>query len=118
MTQFSYVSGGARNARKLGGQFMNGVGYLTGKGKSAAVAAAGATDTVQKGRAVTQVEQRAVRTGQPQSATIKSKKTGAEINVHAKPSTPRSETGTTTVAPRIKPEPKVAKPLGKSGKKG
>lgn len=35
MMQFSYVSMGARNARKLGGQFMHGVGYLTGKGSAA-----------------------------------------------------------------------------------
>ena len=34
MMQFGYVSGGARNARKLGGQFMNGVSYITGKGKA------------------------------------------------------------------------------------
>jgi hypothetical protein len=31
MMQFSYVSMGARNARKLGGQFINGVSYLSGK---------------------------------------------------------------------------------------
>lgn len=117
MTQFSYVSGGARNARKLGGQFMNGVGYLTGKGKAAAVAAAGATDTVQKGRTVTQVEQRAVRTGQSQSVTITSKKTGAEIKVHAKQTASRPETGTTTVAPRMKAEPKAAKPIERPEKK-
>lgn len=35
MMQFSYVSMGARNARKLGGQFMNGVSYMTGKGTAA-----------------------------------------------------------------------------------
>jgi hypothetical protein len=117
MTQFSYVSGGARNARKLGGQFMNGVGYMTGKGKAAAVAAAGASDTVQKGRAVNRVERRANSTGQPQSTTIRSKKSNAEISVRAKPSTQRAKTGTTTVAPREKPEPKTAKPIEKSGDK-
>lgn len=117
MTQFSYVSGGARNARKLGGQLMNGVGYITGKGKAAAVAAAGASDTVQKGRAVTQVEKRANSTGQPQTATIKSKKSNADISVQAKPNAPRGKTGTTTVAPMAKPEPKVAKPVEKSENK-
>lgn len=120
MMQFSYVSGGARSARKLGGQFMNGVGYMTGKGKAAAVAAAGATDTVQKGRAVTKVEKQANSTGQTQTATIKSKRSNAEINVEAKPSTPRasrSKTGTTTVAPQAKPEPKTAKPVDKSERK-
>ncbi|CAN5395292.1 hypothetical protein BH09PAT4_BH09PAT4_00080 [soil metagenome] len=34
MMQFSYVSMGARNARQLGGQFMNGVSYMTSKGKA------------------------------------------------------------------------------------
>lgn len=43
MMQFSYVSMGARNSRMLGGQFMNGVSYLTGKGRGAAVGAAHAT---------------------------------------------------------------------------
>ncbi|TXG77769.1 hypothetical protein E6P97_00980 [Patescibacteria group bacterium] len=33
MMQFSYVSMGARNARKLGGQFINGVSHLTSIGK-------------------------------------------------------------------------------------
>lgn len=116
MTQFSYVSGGARNARKLGGQFMNGVGYMTGKGKAAAVAAAGATDTVQKGRAVSRVEKRANSTGQTQTATIKSKRSNAEINVEAKPNAPRSsrpKAGTTTVAPKEKLEPKTSKPIEK-----
>lgn len=117
MTQFSYVSGGARNARKLGGQFMNGVGYMTGKGKAAAVAVAGASDTVQKGRAVTRVERRANSTGEPQSTTIKSKKSNAEISVRAKPSEPQSKTGTTTVAPRAKPESKTAKQTEKSENK-
>jgi len=116
MTQFSYVSGGARNARKLGGQFMNGVGYITGKGKAAAVAAAGATDTVQKGRAVTRVEKQANSTGQPQSATIRSKRSNAEISVQAKPNASRGKTGTTTIAPKEKPEPKVSKPAGRSEK--
>ena len=39
MVQFSYVSMGSRNMRKLGGQFMNGVSYMTGKGAGAAKAA-------------------------------------------------------------------------------
>jgi hypothetical protein len=42
MMQFSYVGMGARNARKLGSQFMNGVSYLTGKGRAAMASASGA----------------------------------------------------------------------------
>jgi len=41
MTQFSYVSMGSRNTRKLGGQFMNGVSYMTGKGAGAARSVSG-----------------------------------------------------------------------------
>jgi hypothetical protein len=36
MMQFSYVSMGSRNARKLGGQFINGMSYATGKGRAVA----------------------------------------------------------------------------------
>lgn len=36
MTQFSYVSIGARSARKLGSQFITGVSYLGGKGRAVA----------------------------------------------------------------------------------
>ena len=36
MMQFSYVSMGSRNIRKLGGQFINGVSYIGGKTRAAA----------------------------------------------------------------------------------
>lgn len=119
MMEFSYVSGGARNARKLGGQFINGVTYLGGKGKGAATSAVSTTETVKKGHAVTQVEKRAIRTGQPQTTTIYSKKTGAEISVMAKPtatqtSTSRGSKGSPYKAPKVNPEPKKAKSMEKN----
>jgi len=40
MMQFSYVSMGARNMKKLGGEFINGVSYMAGKGKAGATKAA------------------------------------------------------------------------------
>lgn len=40
MMQFSYVSMGSRNLRKLGGQFVNGVSYIGGKGRSESPAGA------------------------------------------------------------------------------
>jgi len=40
MMQFSYVSMGARNMRKLGGQFLNGVSYLGDAGRKGARATA------------------------------------------------------------------------------
>lgn len=113
MMQFSYVSGGMRNARKLGGQFMNGVGYMTGRGKAAVAAVANTTETAQKVRTVNRVEQRAISTGKVQSGTLTNKKKGTEINVSARPNTTRPKTGTTTVASRTNPEPKVAKPLNR-----
>lgn len=39
MMQFSYVSMGPRNMRKLGGQFINGVSFVASKGKATASAA-------------------------------------------------------------------------------
>lgn len=43
MMQFSYVSMGARNTRRLGSQFMNGVSYMTGKSRAVVSKTAGAT---------------------------------------------------------------------------
>lgn len=61
MMQFSYVSGGARNARKLGGQFMNGVSYMTGKSKpvvkSAAKGTVAGVNTVRAKHAAKQIQQ-------------------------------------------------------------
>lgn len=85
MMQFSYVSMGSRNMRKLGGQFMNGVSYMTGKGKAVASTAVGATDTAKKVRAINRTESRAVRSGTAQGVTYTSKKTGAEMKVTATP---------------------------------
>lgn len=104
MMQFSYVSMGARNMRKLGGQFINGVSYMTGKGKAAASTVRSKTDSAKKARAMSSVESRAVRTGKTQSVSYSNKKGNAEITHTATPnpkSTPKS-TGTTYEAPAVK----------------
>ena len=49
MMQFSYVSMGARNARKLGGQFMNGISYMQTKGRSVVASKATAGSTGRSG---------------------------------------------------------------------
>lgn len=107
MMQFSYVSLGARNARKLGGQFINGVGYMTGKGRVAAVKSVGAVggrmEGVQQSRAIKRIEQKAIKTGKPQTITYKTKKGVsathlAEPNLKDKPPT---KTGTTYKAPKV-----------------
>lgn len=105
MMQFSYVSMGARNMRKLGGQFINGVSYMTGKGKVAASSVRTRTDSAQKARALSNVESRAVRTGKPQTITYANKKGTAEITHTATPNpkgTPSNiKTGTTYEAPKV-----------------
>lgn len=109
MMQFSYVSMGARNTRKLGGQFMRGVSYMTGKGSAAVSSVRGKTDSVQKSRAINRVESRANITGKPQSETIRSKRSGAEITMTAKPADkPKdAKTGTTYEAPKATPRPNI-----------
>lgn len=92
MMQFSYVSMGSRNARKLGGQFINGVSYMAGKGKAVAVNTAGR------------------KTAGTPSAGGKSKGGTTIINgsiyKQPKPTSAgqpknRAKTGTTSVAPKV-----------------
>jgi hypothetical protein len=98
MMQFSYVSMGSRNMRKLGGQFVNGVSYMTGKGGRAAVNSIGnRVDNVQKVRAINRVEAEAARTGKPQSMSYETK-SGVNATHIAEPGTKssaKSKTGTT-----------------------
>lgn len=105
MMQFSYVSMGARNMRKLGGQFINGVSYMTGKGKSVASAAHSKTDSVKKARAMSSVESRAARTGKSQSVSYQSKKGDVAVTHTATPKPTSSsssvKTGTTYAAPKV-----------------
>lgn len=99
MMQFSYVSMGSRNIRKLGGQFVNGVSYMAGKGRAAASAVHSKTENVKRARAMSNVESRAVRTGKPQSIRYQNKKGTAEITYSAKPS--GAKTGTMYEAPKV-----------------
>jgi hypothetical protein len=118
MMQFSYVSMGSRNMRKLGGQFINGVSYMTGKGRAAASAIRSKTDSAQKARALSSVESRAVRTGKTQSISYANKKGTAEITHTATPNpkgTPK--TGTTYEAPKVKVTRMPASNLPKNNSK-
>jgi Type IV secretion system pilin len=104
MMQFSYVSGGARNARKLGGQFMNGVSYLTGKGKGGVAKAASGVQS-----AKTKVQyanaRRRIQQAQPISYNQpKTDKSGVTVTrTQGAAPTPRAKTGTTTEAPKVTP---------------
>ena len=118
MMQFSYVSMGSRNMRKLGGQFINGVSYMTGKGRAAASTIRSKTDSAQKARALSGVEARAVRTGKTQSISYSNKKGTAEITHTATPNpktTPKI--GTTYEAPKVTVTRVPAKGIPKNNSK-
>ncbi|MGB3945586.1 MAG: pilin [Candidatus Saccharimonadales bacterium] len=106
MMQFSYVSGGARNARMLGGQFINGMSYMAGKGKTVATKTATATKTkavnLQRQRTSNRLEQKAIRTGQPQSHTT-TNKDGVKVTRVYNPKSNKPKTGTTYAAPKVTP---------------
>ena len=97
MMQFGYVSLGARNARKLGSQFMNGVSYLTGKGQAAV---SSVSSKASSGAAAT--SSKSARTSTQTNTGYKQPK---NMNTQAKTSTQRKrpETGTTVEAPKVTP---------------
>lgn len=101
MMQFSYVSMGTRNMRKLGGQFINGVSYMTGRTKAATSAISSKTDSAKKTRAMRSVESHAVRSGKTQSISYANKKGTAEITHSATPTPKSKPTGTTYEAPKV-----------------
>ncbi len=100
MMQLSYASIGPRTARKLGGQFMTGVSYISGKGKAATEVVSG---------------KHKKKEDQKHSKIISvmgmdSNGNNAAINFRvAEPKQPkkkRTTTGTTTVAPKLDTTPK------------
>lgn len=99
MMQFSYVSMGARNMRKLGGQFMNGVSYLTNKGRSGVMKVSTASKSTAHKIQSTHTSIKNQRTGGGNS-TPANKQTSGGVKVTRVPegSTPR-KTGTTFEAP-------------------
>ncbi len=118
MMQFSYVSMGARNTRKLGSQFMNGISYVTGKGRSVASAASSRTATAKIARTQSGVEARAMKSGKTQVARYDTKSGSGKVTYavtpNSKPMVSNMKTGTTVEAPRVTARPKV--PTGKEDK--
>ena len=105
MMQFSYISMGSRNMRKLGGQFINGVSYMTGKTKAAAGVVSSKTSSAKTAHRIRSVESKAVRTGKVQAVRYQNKQ-GTTVTHTATPATPRpttaKNTGTTYEAPQVK----------------
>lgn len=102
MMQFSYASMGARNTRKLGGQFMNGVSYMTGKGAEVAKTVtgkvtnrSGGTTAAKSGTTSGNVHK--VNYTQPKSSQ------GAGVKVTRVPANKQTKTGTTYEAPKVTP---------------
>jgi hypothetical protein len=91
---------GARNIKKLGGQFINGVSYMTGKGKAFARTTQQKTDGAKKARAMSNVESWAKRSNQTRSISYSNKKGDAEITYSVTPN--KKKTGSTYEAPKVK----------------
>lgn len=103
MMQFSYVSMGARNTRKLGSQFMNGVSYMTGKGKTVATKTAGAAskgvNSARNARTMQRIESKSSKS----AGSIRREQAQKSMS---KPPTGRKQaakTGTTYEAPEVTP---------------
>lgn len=89
MIQFSFVSMGARNLKKLGGQFMNGVSYMTGVGSKAAHKTTqrvkNTTHAAKKARVHSALEVVARQTKSPMKVSYLNKKGDAEITYAVNP---------------------------------
>lgn len=100
MMQFSYVSMGARNARKLGGQFINGISHLTGKGSAASKGASARSAQkrpVDGWQNTRKGSYRGSQAGGSNQTTIKTTPRNTKNNQQQKA---RPKTGTTIEAPQ------------------
>ena len=105
MMQFSFVSMGARNMKKLGGQFMNGISHMTGAGSrvvnKTAQRVKNTTYTAKKARIHSTVETVARQTKSPIKVNYLNKRGDAEITYAVNPRSKNSTTVVTT--PETKP---------------
>lgn len=105
MMQFSYASMGARNARKLGGQFMNGVSYMTtGKGGKRAKAIAG--KVTHRGSAAT-AKSRTTSGNVHKVNYTQPKNAQGGVKVTRVPAESKAKTDTTYEAPKVTPRDNV-----------
>lgn len=99
MMQFGYVSLGARNARKLGSQFMNGVSYLTGKGQAAV---SSVSSKASSGAAVSTAGSRSTRSTTQTNTSYRQPK-NVNSQAQAAKRSKQAPTGTTIEAPKVTP---------------
>ena len=104
MLQFSYVSMGSRNMKRLGGQFMNGVGYITGKATSGAVVAVASSSGRRAVPGTASTNTVIGSSGGSSVVRVPYKKTGGQtiIQDNSGQRSSSSKTGTTTVAPKAR----------------
>ena len=115
MMQFSYVSMGANNARKLGSQFMNGVSYMTGKGTAVVSTVAGKSGAATG--VASSVSKSSRRTNHASSTHTKTATTSKATNTSTTPRPKRAPTGSTTEAPKVTPrESALKQPLKNTNK--
>ncbi len=112
MMQFSYVSMGPRNMKRLGGQFMNGVGYMTGKKAVASVASSATATSRRAVPGTTSAKKMVGSSGGSSVVRPSTKKKGGQtiIQGNATSTANRPKTGTTVVAPK---ESKASKSMEK-----
>lgn len=114
MMQFSYVSMGASNTRKLGSQFMNGVSYMTGKGTAVASSVAGKSSSRATAQTVSSTGKSTKRSTVP-AITTHTTSNGPKNATN--PQAKRKPTGTTVEAPKVTPrESSLKQPLKNSNK--
>ena len=105
MMQFSFVSMGARNMKKLGGQFMNGISHMTGAGSrvvnKTTQRVKNTTYTAKKARMHSTVETVARQTKSPIKVNYLNKRGDAEITYAVNPRSKNSTAVVTT--PETKP---------------
>ncbi len=108
MMQFSYVSGGARNARKLGGQFVNGVSHMTTRSAKAVATVTGVKKAMSgKGEDQSGKRRSSQDTNYVQPYSSRPRPASSNAKSNSKP-----KTGTTTRAPK-QSSAKVSKPMEK-----
>lgn len=98
MMQFSYVSMGARNMRKLSGQVINGISHLTNHKKRGGDKETGTSSGSQKN-----VRDTVSRRNTNTSTTNNHHTTDRGVKVRRVPEATAKKTGTTTEAPRVAP---------------
>ena len=103
MMQFSYVSGGARNARKLSGQFMHGVSYMTGKAKPVATKAAASAKSGVQGVRTKQAAKRLQQAQPINYGQMRVDKSGVVIGRRSGGDVKKMKTGDTIEAPKATP---------------